>query len=695
MQASSTTILGLLSAVKQFAIPVYQRPYSWKIEQCKQFWKDIIDAGRTEQSHFIGSIVYIEEAKGTATNPAPKMVIDGQQRLTTMMLLLEALARHLPDDYSERESSMPKHLRHYYLRNEVETGNTRYKLLLSKTDKETLCALLDQLPLPATSSVRITENFRFFKDAIAKTKDFGTILDGLNRLLVVDIALEMGKDNPQLIFESLNSTGLRLSQADLIRNYLLMGLPQGEQKQLYEGYWWPMENDFGQEAYQNYFDFFMRDYLSLRAGQTPTMALIYETFKGRVQRENIAPTVKDIHKTASRYTRLALGHEPSATLRPIFVHIALLVQVAWPFLLKVYEDYEAQIIREKDFVEIASMVENYVFRRAICELPPNSLDKTFTNILRQATLNKVDSVDYVASVKAAFLLLKDKRRFPRDDEFTNALLTRNIYKSKIAHYFLCKLERHLSGKEQADLSTCTIEHIMPQTMTEAWQKELGEDWQGIHAKCVHTAGNLTLTGYNPEYGNRPFAAKRDDAKGYKESIFSLNSSLSEVEQWNETAIRHRATMLAHEAVKIWPLPFMDEVELANFAPQKNGATYTLEDHPHAYSGPMRELFQHLRQEILGLDDGLHKEILKLYIAYKIKTNIVDIVPQKAKLRISLNMPFEALDDPRNVAKDASKLGRWGNGGVEVGINTMDDVPYTMELIKQAVAYHNRSNYSME
>lgn len=691
MQASSTTILGLLSAVKQFAIPVYQRPYSWKIDQCKQFWKDIIDAGRTEQSHFIGSIVYIEEAKGTATNPAPKMVIDGQQRLTTMMLLLEALARHLPDDYSERESSMPKHLRHYYLRNEVETGNTRYKLLLSKTDKDTLCALLDQIPLPATSSVRIEENFQFFQNAITKTKDFGTILDGLNRLLVVEIALETGKDNPQLIFESLNSTGLRLSQADLIRNYLLMGLPQGEQKQLYEGYWWPMENDFGQDAYQSYFDFFMRDYLSLRTGQTPTMALIYETFKGRVQRADIAPTVKDIHKTASRYTRLALGHEPSHTLRPIFANIALLVQVAWPFLLKVYEDYDANIITENDFVEIASMVENYVFRRAICELPPNSLDKTFTSILRQATLSKVDSTDYVASVKAAFLLLKDKRRFPRDDEFMDALLTRNLYKSKIAHYFLCKLERHLSGKEQADLSTCTIEHIMPQSITYSWQAELGETWQEVHEKYLHTAGNLTLTGYNAEYGNRPFAAKRDDVKGYKHSIFSLSRSLCEVAQWNEMAICNRATMLAHEAVKVWPLPFMDEAELTLFAPQKDGATYTLEDHPHAYSGPMRELFQYLRQEILGLDSSIYEDILKRYIAYKIKTNIVDVAPRKSKIRLVLIMPLDALHDPLGLIEDISGIGRWGR----VRISKMDDVPYVMGLIRQVVDYHNRLNRKMK
>ena len=237
MKASETTILNLLRSVRQFYIPVYQRPYSWRLAQCRQLWQDIVRVGsQSESGHFVGSVVTVSEGLGTATAPAPLVVIDGQQRLTTVMLLLEALSRHLPPEYNTVAQFAPAKIRYYFLRHEPESGDARYKLLPSKTDKETFCALMDQAPMPGTPSEQMLANFDFFQESLEACEDVSVIIEGLHRLLVVDIALNSREDNPQRIFESLNSTGLDLSQADLIRNFLLMGLPAPPPPLLYQGY---------------------------------------------------------------------------------------------------------------------------------------------------------------------------------------------------------------------------------------------------------------------------------------------------------------------------------------------------------------------------------------------------------------------------------------------------------------------------
>lgn len=270
MKATEAKLLEFLKKSPQFVIPIYQRTYSWSEKECRQLWEDILRTGRDEavSAHFVGSIVYVEQGLYSVSSQSPLLVIDGQQRLTTVTLLIEVLARAVGDTESLDGFSARK-LRNYYLLNSFEDDERRYKLLLSQTDKASLIALLDQHPWPKEYSLRVEANFKFFEERVTETKDeLEALCKGLAKLVIVDISLNRDQDNPQLIFESLNSTGRELSQADLIRNFILMGLEPQFQTKLYEQYWRPMEVDFGQDAYATHFDSFIRHYLRDRLAFT-------------------------------------------------------------------------------------------------------------------------------------------------------------------------------------------------------------------------------------------------------------------------------------------------------------------------------------------------------------------------------------------------------------------------------------------
>ena len=281
MKAVEASLLAFLKKSPQFVIPIYQRTYSWTERECRQLWDDIIRTGTNDavSAHFIGSIVYVEKGLYQVMSQPSLMVIDGQQRLTTVTLLIAALAKAVGetepvDGFSSRK------LRHYYLLNPEETGERHYKLLLSQTDKASLIAIVTSTEQPKEHSVRVTENFALFEAWIAERNgDLAAVCKGLAKLVVVDISLNRDQDNPQLIFESMNSTGRELSQADLIRNFILMGLGTQLQTRLYEHFWRPMEVGFGQEAYGTHFDGFMRHYLTVKTGEIPNVREVYEAFK--------------------------------------------------------------------------------------------------------------------------------------------------------------------------------------------------------------------------------------------------------------------------------------------------------------------------------------------------------------------------------------------------------------------------------
>ncbi|MDQ2805602.1 MAG: DUF262 domain-containing protein [Chloroflexota bacterium] len=601
MKAEETNLLTLLKKVDQFIIPIYQRTYSWNIQQCRQLWEDItrIVQDDTASGHFLGSIVYIgKSAVVVHTSINPVLVIDGQQRLTTLSLLLAALGKVLAEDKAATDINRKK-IDNFYLFNPDEDGEDRYKLLLTRGDKDTLIALLEGRDLPKQAAQRIEQNYNFFLQQIrAWSGNIDTLWQGIGKLFVVAVALEHGKDNPQLIFESLNSTGLDLSQADLIRNYLLMQLDNKQQTELYNHYWYPMEQAFD-PADPSQFDRFVRDYLTVKTGQIPNIRDIYTSFKAYAERQRAegvatAEFVAEVYRYARDFVELVRAQVADVAIQEALADIsALKVEVAYPFLLAVYRDYKEHRLTDSEFATVLGLIESYVFRRTICGIATNSLNKTFTTLYRQIKPDR-----YVESLQAVLLNKESFTRFPRDDEFRAEFVRRDVYTSPRRNYLLGKLENY-GSKERVQVETLTVEHIMPQnrSLSPAWIAELGSDWQAVQDRYLHTIGNLTLTGYNSELGTRSFQDKRDMAGGFAASPLRLNKSLATTEHWDEAAICRRATALAQRALQIWPAPSLPDAVLATYR-RKPTAPKAVTDEPRKWNEAdfFRELAFHTTAE---------------------------------------------------------------------------------------------------
>jgi uncharacterized protein with ParB-like and HNH nuclease domain/predicted transport protein len=693
MKATEAKLLDLLKKAPQFVIPIYQRTYSWTEKECRQLWDDIVRTGGNDSIavHFIGSIVYIEEGLVPTTLLSPLLVIDGQQRLTTVMLLIAALAKALGEP-EPVDGFSPRKLRNYYLLNPEETGERHYKLLLSQTDKASFTAIIGGTDQPKEYSRRVTENFQLFEELLTGCNgNFMSVCKGLAKLVVVDIALNRSQDNPQLIFESMNSTGLDLSQADLIRNFILMGLEPVLQTRLYTQYWRPVEVDFGQAAYGTHFDGFMRHYLTLKTGEIPNLSKVYEVFKAHAQSPAVAQAgvevlVKDIRNFARYFCAMALDAETEPDLKVAFHDLReLKVDPAYPFLLELYDDYTTKTLPRAEFVSAVRLIESYVFRRAICAIPPNSLNRIFASF---AKVLKKDR--YLESIQAHLLGLQSQQRFPDDEAFRRDLQTRDLYNFRSRSYWLRRLENH-ERKERVAVEEYTIEHILPQNdnLSAKWREALGPDWKRIQKEWLHTLGNLTLTAYNSEYSDRTFAEKRDleengEPKGFKNSPLKLNSGLGQLEQWTEDTIKTRAEKLAGMAVDVWKAPSLPAEVLATYRPKKAAsAGYVMDDHPLLLVSPRRELFEAFRKEVTALDPCVVEEFLKHYVAYRADTNFVDVKPQTKGLRLALNMAFPDLNDPRGLCRDVSAVGHWGNGDVEVSLSSLNELPYVMGLVRQS------------
>lgn len=676
----------------QLSIPIYQRTYSWKIKECEQLWKDIIKAGSDKyiSGHFVGSIVYVEKGLYQVSALPRLLVIDGQQRLTSLSLLLSALCNHIKDNNIQSELN-PDKIVSYYLLNDKEDGEEKYKLILTQTDKIALFKILDKLDLTNEDSIRIKENYEYFLSKIQETPDLNTLYKGISKLIIIDVSLDREKDNPQLIFESLNSTGLELTQADLVRNFILMGLEKNEQEELYKNYWHPMEKSFGHTENSELFDKFMRDYLTVKLNRIPNIKDIYTEFKKYSTNFDTQELVKDIFEYSKYFVNIALDKEPDNEIKEIFVDINdLKVDVSYPFILSVYKDYVNKKISKEDLIKILKLIESYVFRRAICGVPTNSLNKTFSTLYKQITQE-----NYLESITALIILQDGYRRLPDNDEFKKELIIKDVYNFRNRNYLLRKIE-NFERKEKVDVETYTIEHIMPQNpnLSEGWKQELGENWKEIQKKYLHTIGNLTLTGYNSEYQDKLFKEKRDlkdkngTSIGFRNSPIRLNRYLENIDNWNEQKIIERADDIANIAIKIWIYPTIAQEILSKYKPEEEieqeKPIYSLYDHEYLKEGePMRPIFDELRKKILNIDSSVREHPTKLYVAYKSITNFVDVVPKKKSLRLSLNIPIEKIIDPKEKCRDVRGKGRWGNGDSDISISSREEIDYAMNIIKQA------------
>lgn len=566
LQAGETTLNKLLNTSRQFIVPIFQRNYSWQKSQYEQLWFDILRASKfkEKQNHFIGSIVYID--MGTpAGRPQQLLLIDGQQRLTTISILLCAIKDYVQKFNLETKLINLAKIKNQFLYNSDEIDEDRYKLLLNVQDKETYIKLIDNtiftVNKPATNIIKCYEFFyERIEDFIKQHGQIDEIYAGIFKLSLVSISLDKDSDNPQMIFESMNSTGKDLSQTDLLRNYLLMDLTPEKQTRLYKTYWKPMEELFGEDIYKNdvnKFDYFIRDFLTLKSdtGYICKINNVYENFKRYYLDNNCEKfaVLKDLFTYAKYYACIDLLQENDDELKLYWQEFKKLdSHVVYPFLLKLYDDYSCQILIKEDFKKILQVVISYLWRRAICEIPTNSLSKTFATLYQA-----VDKEDYVNSVIKAFVFKSSYKRFPSDYEVREKLQTKDIYHFRLRKYLLEALENYYH-KEPIDLNTAnyTIEHIMPQNIEHnlSWQQMLGEDWQEVHSLYLHTLGNLTITGYNAEMSNKSFWEKVNGESGFKHSHLKLNESIAQCDVWNKKAIQRRTNILTDIILKIWKYP---------------------------------------------------------------------------------------------------------------------------------------------
>lgn len=566
LQAGETTLNKLLNTSRQFIVPIFQRNYSWQKSQYEQLWFDILRASKfkEKQNHFIGSIVYID--MGTpAGRPQQLLLIDGQQRLTTISILLCAIKDYVQKFNLETKLINLAKIKNQFLYNSDEIDEDRYKLLLNVQDKETYIKLIDNtiftVNKPATNIIKCYEFFyERIEDFIKQDGQIDEIYAGIFKLSLVSISLDKDSDNPQMIFESMNSTGKDLSQTDLLRNYLLMDLTPEKQTRLYKTYWKPMEELFGEDIYKNdvnKFDYFIRDFLILKSdtGHICKINNVYENFKRYYLDNNCEKfaVLKDLFTYAKYYACIDLLQENDNELKLYWQEFKKLDNhVVYPFLLKLYDDYSRQILIKEDFKKILQVVISYLWRRAICEIPTNSLSKTFATLYQA-----VDKEDYVNSIIKAFVFKSSYKRFPSDYEVREKLQTKDIYHFRLRKYLLEALENYYH-KEPIDLNTAnyTIEHIMPQNIEHnlLWQQMLGEDWQEVHSLYLHTLGNLTITGYNAEMSNKSFGEKVNGESGFKHSHLKLNESIAQCDVWNKKAIQRRTNILTDIILKIWKYP---------------------------------------------------------------------------------------------------------------------------------------------
>ena len=590
MQAHESLLLPLLSnQAGRFVVPVYQRRYSWDEEQCAQLWEDIVLTGRGNGTpHFTGSIVTISNDVFDLSGVNPVLIIDGQQRITTITLLLIALYRYSKGHPDENLSfSWGEIQDRGFLFDKYRSGDSHYELTLSEDDRDTLRSLVDNLVNPdvkiLTDSQRLLENLAFFEERLEAIDDPNVVWSGMQRLEVVYVALKQGADNPQLIFESMNSTGKQLSSADLIRNFILMG--HVNQDNLYKTYWHPIEELLGTSTDDNVFDEFIRAYLTcVNAPTVVNKSEVYSSFKrhheagGYGRTAPVESLLKEMGRFAGYYAAINGGEYDDTESKRLLDRISRLdFSVATPLLMSFLDDYEGHAFSIDDLRVLLATTESYLFRRSICYGSSQGLNNFLPSLI--ARLNRVqeEGGNYVEAFQA--MLMNETataRRFPRDDEFAIALRTRDCYHYRRALFMLGALENSFHPKDERDFSTgtYTIEHIMPQNALahDEWRAMIGDISEEDFAALLHNIGNLTLTAYNSELSDGTFQEKKTRAiGGYGNEYMSISAELHEADSWTPASIKARAEHLIAIALSIWPAPKMDDATRKLYVQERKAA----------------------------------------------------------------------------------------------------------------------------
>lgn len=565
MKGSASHLLEFLEGSrKRFIIPVYQRNYDWKTENCKQLFDDLVQVIREKkQSHFFGSIVSYAHLRDEV------VLIDGQQRITTVSLILIAMINAMKQGIMVSEdSNLVDILQDTYIIDKYRKEERKVRLKPFRDDCNAFDRLIFNKEEDYVADSKVTHNYHYFYDRITNLKELtmDELYRAIDSLEIIDIVLEPEHgDDPQLIFESLNSTGLDLTEADKIRNFILMGLQPDIQEKYYDDYWNKIENCTGSEL-----DSFVRNYLTIETGVIPNIRNVYQAFKAYAKGKDIQQLLGQMLTYATAYKKLTTFDLGDSEANEIAKRLDLLdMTVAYPFLMAFMIYASDTGIYEKELVPVLSCIESFIFRRLMCDLPTNALNKIFATLHKFVVKNKKEADTYSDVMIYYLETRKLSSAFPKDEEFLNGFTTKNIYamRGKNKTYLFERLENG-SSKEKNDIvgniaeGILTIEHIMPQTLSSWWRQELGEKYETIHEKWLHTIANLTLTGYNSTYSNKSFPEKKTIENGFLQSGLRLNQYIAKFDQWTEKELEIRKKDLSDKALKIWTYPS------TNFKPVK-------------------------------------------------------------------------------------------------------------------------------
>ncbi len=563
MKANELPINNFLQAANvQFVIPVYQRNYDWTTSECKELINDIIAVENENRgTHFIGSIVFIHEGIYSTSEVKELVIIDGQQRLTTINILYVALYRFAKENNITNDADR---LLNMFLTNQYVQQESN-KLKLKQTDNNSLAfkAIMNATENEFDKYSNVIENYNYFR-TIINADNFQPILNGLNRLIFVEISLERDKDDPQRIFESLNSTGLELSQSDLIRNFILMDLEPKDQYRVFEQIWNPIEENARDLVKQkSMVSDYIRDYLTLRNKKIPNKRNVYVEFKrlyANKKDEDFQQELENIKSLSVHYKKLINPQTVSDTaLRKELEYISRLeINVAFPFLLQVLEDVENGIIDTSELIDILKLIQSYTWRRFIVGLPTNALNKIFMTLYAE-----VDTEEYYNSIAMALMKKKGSSKFPKDEDLRAALKDKDLYntQAKNRNYMFEMIENH-NNREYVDTSNehITIEHIFPRNPNESWNDSLtSEDYFTFKEKRLNTIANLTLSGNNGALSNKSFLDKKtmnhnSGEQGYQYSRLWLNSYLNTIDTWDISKYKERFNIIYDRFLKIWKYP---------------------------------------------------------------------------------------------------------------------------------------------
>ncbi len=661
MQARNTTFQQIIFGPRQFLIPVFQRDYKWQEDNWQKLWDDILGAGSA--GHFAGSIVH---APDTAYASIPTyLVIDGQQRLATLTVLCAALRDHISETSSQGNGAGPtaEQIDEYCLKNSLETGDFRYKLVLRRTDNDVLRSVVDGHPLDNETGAEmslIDEAYQHFRDLLREGDiDPGTVYRGVMGLRLVEMTLDRNIDNPQNIFESMNSTGIDLSQSDLVRNYLLMGLEEAEQTRLYDQYWRKIEMLF--LTHDSALDSFIRDYIALKRGDTKQARgdHIYEEFK-RFRSSPFAlveleDQLQEMLRFAGYYARFkGFDRDSSLATSQALANVRYHGDTTAVLVMRLFDCHDKGTLRQEEFVAALEATESYLMRRAVARAQTRSYWDNFAGVAKQ-----IEDSAPLDSLLFAYTQQRGTYAWPPDSDFRRSLEEGELYRTRVCWKLLSRLENH-GSPEPSPTGTYSIEHIMPQTenLAPEWQEMLGDNWQEIHSLWLHRLGNLTLTAAanNSRISDRPFEKKKTIPGGFNESAVRLNAFVRQQSEWTEEKMKERGQLLANRALTVWkhPQPPRAYVEARHMKRVQERAERT-DVSKIRMTVRAKNLFDPLHKEITNLDDGIQVVQERKSVCYYTPGAefFLELLPQKYNIRLLLDADLSEIEAPAWLAKDGN------------------------------------------